>query len=318
MVKFADHLIDPIIQENPQHLWSAKGQLTQHDRLLYHYLGKTYRGLGSIIDAGALVGGTTKLIASGIKSSALIDDTKGRIHVYDLFEDSSNGPMASVIRKWFDLPELESGERFNWLPLFESETAEYADMIAIHPGNILEKSYSGEDIEILSVDVGKTPQLMLGVAKIFFPHLIPGKSLVVHQDYIFTLQPWLAIFMELLDGYFEKIYENQHCSAIFLAKKRITEDQITDICGEVAEDYYHIGNVEMLYHAIDHCTSRVAKAMLSCALAFFYSQMGQPETGRYVFRRAVVEYNITRHLMERTVIAGFARHYLGLDLSEFD
>jgi hypothetical protein len=319
MVELADYLIDTVIHEHPKRLWSAKGQLTQHDRLLYYYLGKTYRGIGTIVDAGALVGGTTNLMASGIRKSGKVANSQGCIHVYDLFEDTANGHMASVIRSWFEDTPYHSGERFNWLPIFKRETAEFADMIQVFPGNILEKTYTDErNIELLSIDVGKTPELMLGVAKIFFPHLIPGESLIVHQDYIFTLQPWLIIFMELMGGSFEKVYENQHCSAVFRPTRDISVAEITDKCGVFATDYYHIGNVRYLYEAIEHCDSRFAKVMLSSALAFFLSEMGELETGRYVFRRAVEEYNISRKLMENSVIAGMVTYHLKLSLEEFD
>lgn len=318
MIELADYLIDPIIQENPKCLWTAKGQLTQHDRLLYYYLGKTYRGFGTVIDAGALVGATSNLMASGIKKSGKVMQTQGCIRAYDLFEDSTNGPVASIIRNWFGEIPGQSGEQFNWLSIFKRETAEHEDMIQIFPGDILKTTYVDErKIEILSIDVGKTPGLMLGVANIFFPHLSPGESIVVHQDYIYTLQPWLIIFMELMGDSFEKIYENQQCSAVFKPTRHISVDEITDKCGESPDDYYHIGNVRYLYDAIGHCDSNVAKMIMSCALAFFLSEMGERETGRFVFRRAVKEYNMSRKEMENSVIAVLAKYHLQLSLDEF-
>lgn len=319
MVELADHLIDPVIHEHPKYLWSAKGQLTQHDRLLYYYLGKTYRGIGTIIDAGALVGGTANLMASGIRSSGRVTNTQGCIYAYDLFEDSAQGHVASIIRSWFGESTDQSAERYNWLSIFKQETSEYADMIRIFPGDILEATYADDrKIEILSIDVGKTPELMLGVAKIFFPQLITGESLVVHQDYIYTLQPWLIIFMELMGDAFEKVYENQQCSVVFKPTREITVNEIIDRCGVSAADYYHLGNVKCLYQAIDHCDSRIAKIMVSSALAFFLSEMGELETARYVFRRAVEEYGISRKLMEGSVIAGLATYHLKLSLDEFE
>jgi hypothetical protein len=319
MVQLADYLIDPVIQENPKSLWTAKGQLTPHDRLLYYYLGKNYRGIGTIVDAGALVGGTANLMASGIKKSGIAVDTRGCIHSYDLFEDSADGRVAAVIKGWFEDTPAQPGERFNWLKIFERETAEHADLIQITAGNILEATYTDErKIEILSVDVAKTPALMLGMAKIFFPHLISAESLVVHQDYIFPLQPWLIIFMELMGDSFEKVYENRECSAVFRPTREISVSEITDKCGESPDDYYHLGNVRYLYRAIDRCNSRMSKIMLSGALAFFLAEKGELETARYVFRRAVEEYSIRRKLMESTVISGLVTYHLKLSLHDFD
>ena len=39
----------------------------------------------------------------------------------------------------------------------------------------------------------------------FFPSLIPGKSLVVQQDYLHWKQPWIAVQMELMAACFTPV-----------------------------------------------------------------------------------------------------------------
>ena len=49
---------------------------------------------------------------------------------------------------------------------------------------------------MLFVDIAKTWALNDVVIEQFFPRLIPGRSVVVQQDYAFAFRPWVAITME--------------------------------------------------------------------------------------------------------------------------
>jgi len=58
----------------------------------------------------------------------------------------------------------------------------------------------------------------------FFPHLIPGRSLVVQQDYLYHhWVAWLHVTMELYADYFEYVCDTEVNSAVFLNTKPIPE-----------------------------------------------------------------------------------------------
>jgi hypothetical protein len=58
----------------------------------------------------------------------------------------------------------------------------------------------------------------------FFPHLIPGRSLVVQQDYLYHhWVGWLHVTMEFYADYFEYVCDTEVNSVVFLNTKKIPE-----------------------------------------------------------------------------------------------
>ena len=77
--------------------------------------------------------------------------------------------------------------------IFRRATAEFADLIEVHAGDLLEQTWpAGVPIEILFVDVAKTLALSGKVLTEFFAHLTPGKSIVIHQDFYHPTAFYLA------------------------------------------------------------------------------------------------------------------------------
>ena len=92
----------------------------------------------------------------------------------------------------------------------------------MHAGDICEQQWSGGPIEILFVDVAKHWTVCDWVTWQFFPHLIPGKSLVVQQDYLYHhWVGWLHVTMELYADYFEYVCDTEVNSAVFLNTRPI-------------------------------------------------------------------------------------------------
>jgi len=193
--------LDLLIEELPHDIYHCLGQLSYYDRLIYYWVGRSfYSGFGTIVDAGALIGGTAKLMAYGLTQNPNAGDTSRRILSYDRFEDDEGGFMVSAVGSWpgVDLPPPREG-KVDFEPAFRKNTEDYAGMIEVRRGDITEVGYRDDrPIEIMSVDVGKTPELMSYVAREFFPRLVPGRSIVLNQDYLFPFQPWVIMAMELL------------------------------------------------------------------------------------------------------------------------
>ncbi|HLY55018.1 MAG TPA: hypothetical protein VKS60_05645, partial [Stellaceae bacterium] len=172
--------------------------LTREDRLLLHHIARhCYTGQGAVIDAGCFIGGSTVALAHGLKGWS---EAAGRpapvVHSYDLFEV---GGMTRGAR----LPaHLKPGDSFR--PVFEANIRPYRDRVEIHEGDIRAETWSGGPIEILFIDCAKSPDIGDAIVERFFPHLIPGVSIVVQQDYLYpSWNAWLHIAMEALSPYFE-------------------------------------------------------------------------------------------------------------------
>lgn len=76
----------------------------------------------------------------------------------------------------------------------------------MHEGDILNESWHCEPIEYLFVDIAKSYRVLDHLLLTFFPTLIPSRSLVVMQDYLWlTAGPWHHIVFEKLNGYFDDL-----------------------------------------------------------------------------------------------------------------
>lgn len=308
--------LDRLIAEMPAFLHTVLGQVTPTDRAIYYWATKEYySGKGTIVDAGALVGSTAVLLGEGLSNNSNADLSKKQIFSYDLFEDEPDGYMATVIKDWYP-DDDQSGEVFDFLRYFKKNTQKYEPFIEVVKGDLVENDYQEKrDIEILSIDVAKNEELMLHCAQVFFPRLIPGKSLVLHQDYVFPYYPWILIAMELLSDYFEKVYDApDFCTSVFICKKKITRKVIDDVLGKRVEDYFNIDNAKYMYQAIEKNQHYTGRFVHSVCLAYFYYKLGQAETAVHVGKRAMVEYSPTKELIENSGAQWFLKDFLHLNV----
>jgi hypothetical protein len=88
------------------------------------------------------------------------------------------------------------------LPRFQANIKPWASSVRVYPGDILAYQWSGAPIEILFIDVAKTWEIQRHLQREFFPHLIPGVSVVVQQDYFFVSCYWIHLIMESLSDCF--------------------------------------------------------------------------------------------------------------------
>jgi hypothetical protein len=58
--------------------------------------------------------------------------------------------------------------------------------------------WTGGAIEILAIDAAKGAGIADHVAAEFYPALVAGRSVVVQQDYLISVQPWLCAQMVML------------------------------------------------------------------------------------------------------------------------
>jgi hypothetical protein len=114
-------------------------------------------------------------------------------------------------------PIQEGGD---YLDVFLTQTARYRDLIKHEAGDFLTKRWTRGPIEVLFIDIAKTQDLNSHIIREFFPHLIPGRSLVVHQDFYHCWHPYIHVTMEALSPYFEILDEHiEHATRLYLYAK---------------------------------------------------------------------------------------------------
>src|SRR5690606_1866350 len=79
----------------------------------------------------------------------------------------------------------------------------------------------GGPVEILFVDIAKSWELNAWVMDHWFTQLIPGRSLVVQQDYVYFHPYWIHLTMAHLAGAFELVDVVYGASAVFAVKRKI-------------------------------------------------------------------------------------------------
>jgi len=178
----------------------------------------------------------------------------GRIHSFDRFVVGSKGMAETIV--------AQTGERIkiggSYLPIYERHLAPYRQLVRIHQKDFAEASWDAQSIELLLVDISKTLDLNRKIVELFFPRLIPGVSLVIHQDYFHYGQPWIHITMEYLSEYFENDPEKVDDTSVFRCLKAIPTPAIEAL---VRYDFTRNEQLSMMSQAIER-SSKSARPYL--------------------------------------------------------
>jgi hypothetical protein len=212
----------PWLEPNAQAGSYALGMLGLEERkLLYQLARHTYTGEGAVVELGAFCGASTCCLAAGMKDNPR---AAGRhVDSYDCFI-ANELYLVDFIRRQFG-EAFEMGQSFD--ALFRRATAEFADRIEVHAGDLLEQSWPSEvPIEILFIDVAKTLALSGKVLTEFVPHLIPGKSIVIHQDFYHPTAFYLPVVMDFLMDHFTIIEPGRDWSVVFRLEKPIPQEKL--------------------------------------------------------------------------------------------
>ncbi|WAC24736.1 hypothetical protein [Blastomonas sp. SL216] len=176
-------------------------------RLLESLTDDYWSDSGLIVDAGCFLGGSTVAMASGLRNRGIAD--RRIIHSFDLFrvEDWTRGQHIPKT--------MEAGASTRHL--FDHNIADFADLVVVHEGDIQNEAWCGEPIEILFIDIAKHWSVCDWITSNLFQHLIPGKSIVVQQDYLcHWWNAWLHITMEYYSDHFERLCDTEYNSVVYL------------------------------------------------------------------------------------------------------
>jgi len=160
-------------------------------RVLYSLARDLATGDAAIVDAGSFLGGSTAALLAGVR-----DRTKPwtgpAVESYDLFQLDEY-----MVPKFFaDDRSIRLGESFR--SRFDAHVGRFDVPHVVHEGDITKIGWSGGPIDVLFLDVLKSWEINDAVLRDFFPSLVPGRSVIVHQDYGWGDTPWIAITVELM------------------------------------------------------------------------------------------------------------------------
>jgi hypothetical protein len=205
-----------------------------------YWLGASLRGVGHVVEFGPWLGGTTICLAAGMRESK----SEWRLHSYDNFV------WVDYMSRCGHLP-LASGESFE--PAFLQNLRDYTDVVVAHrealPDDIIptdpetmqetkraidipQASWpSKEPIEILFVDGAKSWAAFRHVLAEFGPYLVPGKSLLVCQDYKCWGTYWLSIITELLGSSIGRVHDLLYNTIAFRVHRELPLHHVPSLEG---------------------------------------------------------------------------------------
>lgn len=190
----------------------------EEKRMLRWLTANYYSGEGIICDLGAFIGGSTVSLADGLAASGRNDKL---IHSYDFFRSSSRlweKYMAQSGKPW-----PENGDVMNEV---REMLQDYDHLITFYQGDFMQSPVPEGPIEICFVDISKTAEINDHLISKYFTKLIPGKSIVVQQDYFHFTPLWDIVTMEILKDYFTPIGYTEEYSALFLYTRELDAEGI--------------------------------------------------------------------------------------------
>jgi len=209
----------------PPEIFLPLGLIAGEERRLLFYLAATYyRGRGVVCDAGAFLGASAFCLAAGLAQSALSSSPLARVLSYDLFVSDEEYVKDFIASRFPAIPDAVAAD---YLHIFHFQTALHASRIEAIAGDFCRAPAPSQPVELLFVDVAKTPALNAHLVSQFFPRLIPGVSILIQQDFYHAWHPYIHITMQYLKQYFVIIdgFVNSQ-SRVYLLSQNIPEEEL--------------------------------------------------------------------------------------------
>jgi len=167
------------------------------------YARDTYQGEGEIVDLGCWMGSSTVPLALGLADNPRVPDKAERIHAYDIFTWEEwmewtvvGSPLAGRYRP---------GDSF--LDEYRRRTATWESQIETVPGDLTKVGWEPrKPIEFLFNDASKSEALACAILRNFYPYLIPGRSIVVEQDFAHYYTSWVHLVRWRLREWFAPVF----------------------------------------------------------------------------------------------------------------
>jgi len=248
----------PWREVTPEALGAAEAvptMLSPEECRFYFWLTSVWAsGDGATVDLGSFVGGSTARLAAGHAAAG----HEASIHAYDRFTADETAKARHLYPT--GIPAFpEPGT----LLLAHRLLTPWKPNVCLHEGDILDQQWPGDPIEVLVVDAAKTAMLADHIAASFYPALIPGRSILVHQDFLHRIQPWLPVQMQLLAGCFTPLARVARDCMVFLCTASPTPEAIAAA------------------HTADLSDAEMARLIRAAARRY------APLVGRYAFARMV-------------------------------
>jgi hypothetical protein len=250
----------------------------QEQDWLRTYAAKTYTGVGVLVDLGCFLGATTIALAEGLALNSKAG--QHRIHVYDLFTWSND------FEHWAQGREVEGlfASEASFLPEFLRRTEKWRDYIVVHEEDLADAQWHGGAIEFLLIDAMKTPEIASAILRGFFPHLLPGRSYVMQQDFAHCDTPWIHLLAFRLRDYFSVVADVPRSGAsVFRCERALSHSELEMNLSLLS---CSVAEIEAAFDYSLHLVSDDKKPNIIAAKAMAYRERGEIARAREVIAQA--------------------------------
>lgn len=197
--------------------------LHPQEQKLYYWLTRNgIGGAGAVVDLGCFVGGSTARLAQGLADAG----SESVIHAFDRFTVDPKTKQTFLYDR--GVPHFDGNDM---LPVARDLLAPWSDRIRLHVGEIQDTGWDAENgpIALMLLDACKRTEWTDYTAEAFYPHLVAGRSVISHQDFLQWNQFWLPPHMLLMADYFEPLAFVRGTSMVFRCTRTPSAQELRDL-----------------------------------------------------------------------------------------
>ena len=268
-----------------------------------HWLGSVvWKGSGLVLEIGPWLGGSTVCLAAGMRASG--HDARGRLHAVDNFL------WREFMSARADLP-LQPGQSFQGV--FEQNLAEYRDVVTAHARTLPDEDIEGDHeatakraaeapdvpllesapgegpIEILFIDGAKSWRGMRHLLQIVRDRMIPGRTLLVCQDFKYWGTYWVPMMMSRLGDHVTPVHNVLAATTVaFRLVKEIPQSLLAGLEDHVARipTQQGLGLINAARRLLMKDADWLGAANLSLCRVSFLAHQGKTDAAAVAFKQA--------------------------------
>lgn len=166
------------------------------------FAAEAYTADGVIVELGPWLGSLTASYCEGLRANPRAAARGKTAYVYDLFE------WSAIFEEWArgtnHAGRFRPGDSFE--DYFRALRHDDERFLTILRADLATAPWLGPPIELLINDAVKSLAVADNVFRTFVPALIPGRSYVMHQDFLWSTDAYIQVFMFLARDSF--VYEH--------------------------------------------------------------------------------------------------------------
>ena len=286
------------------------GMTSMEEQLFFeNYAQNEYSGRGEIVELGCWFGSSTISFAMGLEANVSVASKSQRIHAYDIFVwYSMAGMEPSVVGTSLE-GKYKDGDSF--LDEYLERISPWKNLVRVYPGDLTEIGWQHGDIECLFIDAMKSWELANSITKNFFPHLIPGLSIVIHQDFAHYYTSWIHLLMYRLREYLVPIeHPFIYSSRAFRSVKPIPPEVLQE---SYSFDTFTQAEVEAAFTYSLEITPEKMQPNILAAKVMYFIHTQNFEKARSEFKQAISQLNYFEWI-ELADVQKIAKMYFSIDL----